>query len=157
MVDITADFSPVIYSKTEEQNFTPKGRWETYLTKTEIDFIGKYGIGTFDLQDGWWWYPDKIVKPLEGLMNWLYVKKEGASGLEKKIIKRIASGIWGRQLQVLQTGELGDYVNPVWGVEVESRTRLEVARFVLDNGLVDRLLSIAVDGVLVSKETENVV
>lgn len=157
MVDITADFSPVIYSKTEEQNFTPKGRWETYLTKAEIDFIRQYRIGTFVIYDGWFWYPDKIVKPLEGLMRWLYEKKEGASGLEKKIIKRIASGTWGKLLEVKQDNELGNYVNTPWGVEVESRTRLEVARFVLDNGLEERLLSIAVDGVLVSTEVEHAI
>ena len=62
------------------------------------------------------------------------------------------AGIWGYTLSVNYDGELGDYFNSVWGVEVESRTRLEVARFVLDNNLLDNLLSIAVDGVLVSKE-----
>ena len=72
MVNITADFSPIVYSKTEEQNFTPKGRWETYLTKEEIDFINEYKLGNFELYEGWWFFPDEIVRPLEGLMNWLY-------------------------------------------------------------------------------------
>ena len=150
VVDITADFSPIIYSKSEEQTFTPKGEWETYLTKAEIDFIYEYGLGTFEIHDGWFWFPYEIVTPLRGLMNWLYQKKDGAVNMDKKIIKRVMAGIWGRTLQVLQTGEMGDYFNAVWGVEVESRNRLEVARFVLDNDLEDKLLSIAVDGVLVS-------
>lgn len=158
IVNITADFSPIIYSKTEDQNFTPKGEWEMYLTKAEIDFIEKYGIGTFELHSGWWWFcrsspssPEKIVKPLEGLMQWLYAKKEQSNGLEKMVLKRIMAGCWGKFLEIRQDEELGDFFNPCWGVEVESRTRLEVARFVLDNGLTDRLLSIAVDGVLVLK------
>ena len=102
----------------------------------------------------WEWrqlYGGKIINPLKGVITWLYQRKEQSSSLEKKVYKRIMAGIWGRMLQVMQTGELGDYFNPVWGVEVESRTRLEVARFVLDNNLQDNLLSIAVDGVLVSK------
>lgn len=154
MVNITADFSPIVYSKTEEQNFTPKGQWETYLTKEEIDFIDKYKLGSFEIYDGWWFFPNEIVRPLEGIMNWLYLKKEGTKGLEKKVLKRIAAGCWGKLLEVNHDGELGDYFQTCWGVEVESRTRLEVARFVLDNNLQDNLLSIAVDGVLVSKGVE---
>jgi sulfur carrier protein ThiS len=40
----------------------------------------------------------------------------------------------------------------VWGEEVECNTRLEVARFVEDNNLVDALVAITVDGILTDRE-----
>jgi len=62
------------------------------------------------------------------------------------------SGMWGRTLQVDFGETAGEYFNSVWGCEVEVGTRLEVARFILDNNLIDHVIHIAVDGVLVDKE-----
>jgi len=155
MVTINSDFSPIIFPKSNEQSFTPKGSWERCCTKEQIDYLYWYKRGTFEVYNGWWWYPDKIVQPLKGVMEWLYSKKEQATGIDKMVIKRIMAGTWGRTLQITQKGEPGDFFNPCWGAEVESRTALEVARFVIDNKLEDNLLSIAVDGVLTSKEAEN--
>ena len=154
IVNITSDFSPIIYSKTNEMSYTPKGEWETYITKQEIDFIKKYNLGDFEIFDGWWFFPDKIVYPLKKIIEWLYAKKETSKGMERKIVKRIMSGIWGRTLQVDFGETAGEYFNSVWGCEVEVGTRLEVARFILDNKLVDHVIHIAVDGVLVDKEVK---
>jgi hypothetical protein len=154
IVNITSDFSPIIYSKTNEMSYTPKGEWETYITKQEIDFIKKYNLGDFEIFNGWWFFPDKIVYPLKKIIEWLYTKKETSKGMERKIVKRIMSGIWGRCLQV-DFGEVaGEYFNSVWGATVEVNTRLEVARFILDNNLVDHIIHIAVDGVLIDKEVQ---
>jgi hypothetical protein len=154
IVNITADFSPIIYSKTNEMSYTPKGEWETFLNKKEIEFIRKYNIGDFELESAWYFYPTEIVYPLKKMMDWLYAKKESSTGMTRKIVKRIMSGCWGRTLQV-DFGEVaGEFFNSVWGNEVEVGTRLEVAKFILDNDLVDHVLNIAVDGVLTAKEVK---
>jgi len=154
IVNITSDFSPIIYSSDDNQSSTPKGEWETYITKQEIEFIEKYKLGTFEIEDGWWFFPDKITYPLKKITEWLYAKKESSKGIQKKIIKRIMSGLYGRTLQVDFGGVIGDYFMPVWGATIQVNTRLEVARFILDNNLTNHVLSIAVDGCLVTKEVK---
>lgn len=155
-VEITAKFSPIMYDKSSEQQFTPTGTWDTFLTKAEIDFIRDYKLGKIDISNGWWWIPNtELIYPLESMIDWLYDEKEKRTGLAREVIKRIMSGIWGKFLEIRKDKEgnqrQGDFFNPVWGAEVESRTRLAVAKFVLDNNLEDDLLHIAVDGVVSSR------
>jgi hypothetical protein len=154
IVTIDSGFSPILFSKDNEQHFTPVGTWNTFLTKEEIDFIREYKIGSFEIADGWWWIPeDELVYPLEDMIGWLYEQKEMRSGLERDVVKRIIAGIWGKFLEA-RGEKIGKYFNPVWGAEVESRTRLATAKFVLDNKLEDDLLHVAVDGVLTSRPVE---
>jgi hypothetical protein len=152
IVNITSDFSPIIYSKTNEMSYTPKGEWKTYLTQEEIKFITKYNIGTFEIEDGWVFHPTKIYYPYRPLVLWLFSKKEKATGMDKRVCKRILAALWGYSLSIMFDGSMGQYFSPCVGAEVESRTRLEVARFIIENDLIDHVLSIAVDGVLTDKE-----
>lgn len=150
-VEITADFSPIALKLTEEE-VTPQGQFQRTLTKQEIDFIAKYNLGTVQVLNGWWWYPDKCVTPLETMIDYLFKAKESAaSDIKKDVVKRILAGIWGKFLQINKNG-FGDLFNPVWAAEVEVSTRLNTAAFVLDNNLVKNCLHVAVDGVLASRQ-----
>jgi hypothetical protein len=154
MVNITANFSPIIYSVTNEQSFNPVGEWETFLTKEEIDFIRQYNLGEFEIYEGWWFFPDKITFPLKKIIEWLYTKKETSKGMERKIVKRLMAGQWGKTGEIMQDGSVGTYFNTPWHATVEVNTRLQVAKFILDNNLQDHILSIAVDGILIDKEVK---
>jgi hypothetical protein len=158
MVNMTADFHPIIYRKTHRKSYTPKGEWERVSSMYELLFIDKYKRGEYEIYDGWVWIPDKLVFPYRGIVNWLYEKKETSKGFDKLVVKRIMSALWGYTL--MQNADpknpVGDYFNPIVGEYVETGARLEVARFVLDNNLQDRIISIAVDGVLVDKEERHV-
>lgn len=148
---ITAPFSPIIYTSGKSGNslnYTPTGSWDTYLPKQSIEFIHKWQQGKFELEDGWWWIADKKERPLRNIIEQLYREKEQSSGLEKEVIKRIMSGVWGKFLQVQRDG-FGDRFNPVYGTEAETNTRLKVAEFVLQNKV--QPIHIAVDGVLTAK------
>jgi hypothetical protein len=155
IVTINSDFSPIVYSyENTENSFTPKGTWETYLTKQEVEFINKWEIGRFNLIDGWFWIPKVVindtVKPYKQLLKPLAEAKESAKDeLTSFIIKKLYSGINGKQLEVRNTG-IGDYFNPVYFCEVETNTRLAVAEFVLANSLKDKLLAVTLDGVISS-------
>jgi hypothetical protein len=155
-VTITSPFSPIALSNSRDECYTPIGEWETYLTKGEIDFIRKYELGTFEIYDGYWLILNKKVKPFEAMINKLFEEREKRKRLERDVVKRIISGIWGMTGRIDDDGKLGKRFHPVWFAEVESQNRLEVARFVLDNNLVSDLLSIAVDGVLVAKPVPSV-
>jgi len=163
-VTITKPFSPILY-KSNSQTYTPTGSWETYLTKNEIDFINKWNLGIFKIEDGWWWIPEyspfrnspyesveyeaqNILHPFTKTIHKLYTQKQQASSdFEANIVKRIMSGIWGKLGEYTEKG-FGELFNPVWCAEVETNIRLKVAEFVLANNLQEHLLSVVVDGVL---------
>ena len=145
MIDL--DFSPIIYSVSRTKNFTPKGIWETYLTKTEIDFIHEYNTGYATCLGGWFWYPTKEYKPLEKLIVDFYKKKQAATGMNREILKRMMAGaFYGLFLETKNDNSPGEHFYPPWGAQIEAEIRITDAKFVLDNHLEKRLLSIAVDG-----------
>ena len=152
-VTIDKPFSPIVYDDGG-QLYTPVGTWETYLTKGEIDFINKWGLGKFEIEDGWWWCPESVETPLYKEVDRLHMQKQ----VGNKQVKRVLSGIWGKLLETppltlkallayIAEGRR-NYFNPVWGAEVEVETRLAVAEFVLSNDMAEHVLSVAVDGVL---------
>jgi hypothetical protein len=151
---MTADFHPIIYSNGEHSS-TPIGTWERISLKEELEFITKHNLGTYEIEDGWCFYPNKIVKPYKEVIDKLHLLKERYSGMQRKITKRVLEGLWGATLRVDWDGNLsiaGTLFNPIFGCQTETLVKLEVARFILDNNLQDHVLSIAVDGVLSDKE-----
>jgi len=159
VVSISKPFSPIIF-KNQTSSFTPIGEWETYLTTDEILFINKFELGSFEIEDGWCWelleHPVtpslSTIMPLNETIAELYARKKKAEDeLEDDIIKRIIAGIYGKMLEYNEKG-FGELFNPVWAAEVETNTRLKVAEFVLENNFQDNLLSITVDGILLSKD-----
>ncbi len=159
-VNITSEFSPIIYeakttSRGDVKNYTPVGSWETYLTNSEIKFIHDYSIGKVEILDGWWWTPNKIKMSLRDQIEWLYIEKMKANGnknsIKKEVIKRIMSGIYGKMLEV-RRGEFGEWFNPVWGAIIETNTRLEVAKFAIENKQIP--IHVAVDGASFEKKID---
>lgn len=146
--------SPFIYPG--EYSYHCIGEWETYETKAKIDFLTEYGIGKFDIIDGWWWIPNKQIFPLYVVIRDLYLAREHFSGLSREVIKRVPNGIWGKFLEIWHDGSLGKYFNPVWAAEVENNSILKVARFIYDNKIKESLLSVAVDGVVSSSPVHSI-
>jgi len=155
-VTINSNFSPIIYKAKRDMSFTPRGTWETYLTSREWFFICEYNLGSFECEESWRWESQvplyKLKYPLRQVMEWLHREKERSGDLRREVIKRIMAGIYGKMLEVRQfeRAEMGPLFNPVYAAEIETNTRLEVARLALDNGIVP--LHVAVDGLLVDEE-----
>ena len=151
--DISAPFHPILF-KNKEMTYTPNGSWnfqqehEYCINKRTFDVINTYKLGTFTIDNAWWWLKRANVQPLKSIVDNLYYQKENESGIRKQNIKRIMSGIWGKLLEV-KGDSFGDHFNPVWGAEVEINTRLNVFEMCMKNGILP--LSIAVDGVLTDR------
>lgn len=156
-INIESDLSPIIYSLSEQSSYTPTGYWNGIFTLDEILFIIAYNMGSFNLNQGWFWIPtDDIEYPLMKTMIELYQRKETVvvSDIEKSCIKRIMTGIWGKTVERYDGGRsTGPLFNPVWGSLVESRARLQVTKLCIEAiNQKARILSIAVDGVVTDKE-----
>jgi hypothetical protein len=154
-VNMTADFHPIVYAGANEKSHTPVGEWNRRSLKEELLFISQYNLGTWEVNDGWVFYPTKIVKPYFKIIKWLNEWKDRTKGLDRLVVKRILEALWGYTLRVDWNGDTAipsEYMNTVFGAQTETLVKLKVAKFVIENNLQSQLLSIAVDGVLTTKE-----
>jgi len=155
-VTIQSEFSPIVYRAGERSglpiNYTATGTWERCLTNKQIEYLETTGTGEFEIADGRWWIPDKVNKPFESIVKWLYEEKERASGIKREVIKRIMAGIWGKFLETMMVNgnpKLGNLFNSIYGSEVEVNCQLEVAKFVIENKI--NPIHITVDGVVATE------
>jgi len=146
VITTQSGFHPFLLNTESDMTYTPVGVWLTALTMQEMDFLRIYNLGEFSVENAWWWVPEgQHYEVLKGLVNWLYKRRKGTSGIEREILHRAIAGIWGLTIQ-FKGKKFGDWMNPVYGAIVEANTRLRVAKSCLDAGVVP--LHIAVDGVI---------
>lgn len=152
LVNIKSNISPIIFRAGERNNlplnYTPVGEREVKLNKRLIDYIGLRGIDDLEIQDGYWWVPNKNATiPLKGIIDWLYLEKEKAESgsISKSTVKRIMAGIYGKFLEA-RDGIAGRYLLPIWAEDIETATRIKIMDFIENNNL--NVIHIAVDGVV---------
>lgn len=147
IVKIEAPFSPIIM-KVERELFTPRGEWLTSLTKSEIYFIKEWGLGEVKILNGWWWFGKESHPntPLAEAVDLYYHAKERATGIEKETIKMMMAGAFYGVFIETNKEELGEYYCSPWAAEIETGTRLEVARPLLRTKEIP--IAIAVDGTI---------
>jgi len=148
--NIRSEISPIIFRAGERNNlplnYTPIGEREVKLNKRLLEYLIIKGNDEFGINDGYWWVPNKDAdKPLETIINWLYMEKEKAEKLSKEVIKRIMAGIYGKFLEAREN-ELGKLFNPIWAEDIETATRIKIMEFIEANNL--DVIHIAVDGVV---------
>jgi hypothetical protein len=148
------EFTPFIYRQDRKGELPAlhcvTGSYPKYMRKQGIEFLQRLGQGSYDIKSGWWWIPDKEVKPLEQTVNWLFLEKERNEGDRQTVIKRIMAAMFGKMLEI-RNEQFGDMFNPVWAAEVEGETRLEVADFVLRNNAYKNLVHVAVDNAILTE------
>lgn len=153
-VNITADFHPILYIDKNNKSFTPTGKWTTPLTLDEVRFIREWSLGTVQILDGWTFYPvGHPSHPLRNCTKRLYKYRQEHNGsIKGSVAKKILVASYGKFLEVQHINKkdmFGPMVNTVWAAQIETRTRLEVARFALEHGIVP--LHIAVDGLVADR------
>jgi len=154
-VTVNRSPSPVIYQDADANNYTPTGTWPTCIGLDMLDYLYRSKTGTFIADTAWWWIPTAPIRlPMRDEVHRLYAAKQAASGLEREVIKRILTGIYGKLLEVWATGEMGNRFNPVWAAPTEERTRIRVAEFAAAARRERRanLLHIAVDGCILDRK-----
>jgi len=140
---------PIMYEDESGGLSCRTGAWATYLTKGDIDFIHRWGIGKFDISDGWWFIPDRVVKPIEIVVDRLLKWKED-EGLAGELAKRMSVGIYGKFGEE-QGDAFGSHWNSVWFAEISTKVKLQVAEAIYKNGLQDNIIAIGVDGLLLNR------
>lgn len=142
-VMIESNFSPIILPIGEE-NYTPKGVFETALTKREIDFINCKKLGYVTILDGWWWKVSGIKHPFRQEIEDLYQLKQQSTGIKREIIKRIMAGSYYGMFIETRDNQFGDCFMAPYAAEIEANTRIQIAATCMTHNI--KPLHIAVDG-----------
>jgi hypothetical protein len=155
--------SPII-KDTDEALISPTGTWETCLTKDELDFIMKWGIGEFKILDGWWAVTTRkafrkpLLAPLEKLLKY----KQGTE-LQRLLAKRMSTGAFYGKFGEERSEEFGPLFNPVFFAQISTMVRLQVGEFLYSHGIgpdnnkgYQHLLQIGVDSVMLDCPIEEV-
>ncbi len=143
--------SPIIHEAEDGKLTTPTSTWNTYLTKSEIDFILKWDLGQFESEEGWWAIPRQMNKPLGIPMDRLLAFRNNDNKLIKMLAKRMSVGIYGKFGEEHKE-KFGKHFNSCWFAEISTSVRLQVAEFIYKHKLQDNLIHVSVDGILVDKE-----
>lgn len=145
-----ASFHPFLYRQSSDMSYTPTGQFPTVLTLQELDFMREYNLGEFEPEVGWWWLPNgPQYHPFEGVIKWLYEKRQGTTGITREIIHRLSSGLWGKMSEI-RGEDFGSNFCPPMASIVETNTRIKVCKTCLDLGILP--CHIAVDGFITDQE-----
>ena len=148
-----ATLHPIIYvDPCDNVSYTPVGTFDTYITKSEIDFIQRWQLGTVEILDGYWAIQGSIEFPLRGPIRQLMKHKQHDNEDVRALAKAISVGLYGK-FGEMQGKAFGPYFNPVFFAEISTRARLAVAEYIYQKRLVDHVLHVSVDGFLADRLT----
>ncbi len=135
------------------------GAWIGWFTKQEIDFVLEYLDAEISIERGWWFVPDKDVRPYRGSMLRLYDLRHRAKTTGDKfgsnLLKLVGVTAQGKFLSSFPSyGKMvGNYMrNPVYASYITSSVRCKIGKFILDNW--GHVLHVAVDGVALDRSVD---
>lgn len=127
------------------------GKYSGWLTKREIDFIRRNGIGKVEIEDAWWFVASSEFHPFEYSMKEFFGARAEARSIGDKygqnLCKLVGLTAQGKAMSSFPLfGKLvGGYMrNPIYAADITSATRVQLGEFCLDNW--EHLLHVTVDG-----------
>jgi hypothetical protein len=145
---------PFAYVSDSGKVIYPTGRFETYLTLEEIMAFCKYKLGTLKIIDGYYVRFLNYNKPMENIVNRLY-QMRSLGDIENDLCKGIIVGYVGKTNAQFENNETSQTYNPLIAGWIYAQARLQVFKFIMDNDLVDSLISVSTDGVLSTKQAND--
>jgi len=149
-ITINRDYSPIMRIDDNGNLQNPVGTWRGHLTLDEVNFIEKWKLGTFKLNNGWFLKFKSHEHIFDDVLQKLYSYR-GQHFLTDALAKRMSNSLYGLTIQKYQDGSSGKFFNPFYAATITTRCRLKVAEFILSNELQDNLVSVTVDGCLTDK------
>lgn len=150
-----AHCSPIISVVHNELPGNPLGQLpEDCYSLDEVRFIEENRLGRFTMKDGYFADGDTDRFPLRSVMNDLYTKRS-TSALTSSICKSIANSLIGKMIETKVSGEYGPLRNDLYHAIITSRTRVNVARFLISNQIrPDELVCVQTDGVRLTRDIQ---
>jgi hypothetical protein len=150
-LNITSPVSPISYRWESGRLSNPVGEWDDYITLAEWCHIQKYGLGEFDLKDGWFLHFTNLCQPLHAIINRLF-QQRSKQPVKDLITKRImVGGFYGKFLEQYESGKYGRYFNPFYASQIATGIRLKVSELIQEKQLAKHIIAIGVDSLLVDE------
>lgn len=127
---------------------------EDFYTLSEIRYLYRYNLGTFDLADAWYLKPyngTSPSQPLKPIMSDLYSQRS-LSPLASSVAKNMANGLIGKLAEHRRSQDgkrtiYGDLFNPIYHAIITTEVRLRDFDFLVQNQITpEELVHIMVDG-----------
>lgn len=131
-----------------------------FITTEQANFLKHWNIGTFTMKYGWFIRYNTpcnrpVALPFEHIINRLYNLRSYDNQLVQWLAKKITNSIWGKFCEILPSGKLGDFFQPIYGCMVSSRASLSVGKFIYSRIRdIDSIVSVLVDGVKSTKQAD---
>lgn len=159
-IKVTSPVSPFIYQDEDGKLLNPVGSWDTYITLDEYKALKEWEMGDFKLYDGWFLKFYRNDRPLWNAINKMYEYRKIDNELNRIAKLMSVGGCYGKFVETHYTNDEGEvdkygkYYNPFYGAQITTRTRLRVMQFIKTHQLENDIISVAVDGVLATKEVD---
>ena len=154
--DAKYQYCSPIMAKVDGRNCNPAGVLDDYFTLDEVRFVRQHGLGEFRLTDGWFLSPYHSIyppTPLRDILEKFYIMRS----------KSNVAAMLGKQLAVQLIGDLiakhennPSYVgirNEIYHATILARTRLKVARFLIENKITkDELICVQTDNCRLTRQ-----
>lgn len=159
MLTTSREFHPFIYNDKTNRNIsvslTPTGSRPDKLPLEKIRLLKQYDMGKWVPHRGVWWIPQgRRNEIFKGPVTYLWNKRNQTEGIQREVIKRTLTGLWGKTFESHINSEgrekLGDYYQPVYASVVENAIQCRVVKACLDNNVTP--LHVAVDGVITDRK-----
>jgi len=152
--EVDIDFCPLspIMVRLPSVNYNPVGRWETFITKQEFDYINQH-LGKATVIDGWWFFPWEYTRPFKRKVKHLFQAKREAEAEGEELVamvsKLLLNSLYGKFFQKnphregVKTGQL---FNPIYASIICAQVRLKIHQAIKDRA--GEVIMIATDSVM---------
>lgn len=137
--------SPILFAREGEVHKSPTGSWTGFLMLQEIQFIRKWKIGAFVIEDGYWAVPTRIKYPLLHLIDHVNRWRTTEDRFIDLFAKRVANGLVGLFSEEW-ADTFGPNYNPILAATIQTIVRLRVADLIYRYKVIKDLVHVSVDG-----------
>lgn len=126
------------------------GTFSKTITTGLLQRIKKYNWGTFEMKHGWFVdVPKGYRTPFSDIMNEFYhIKSTTDKPIVKRAAKDISNGIGGK-FNSIYSNKPGRNYQPIYAKMITSACECQVSDTIWENGLMDKVISVTVDGILI--------
>lgn len=148
-VEMDAAIHPII----DEEGRSVPGVREDIITIKQATTIKQWGLGRFNIYDGWFLRFSNECRPLEAAMNRLF-NQRGGNELREFLAKNLANASLGKFSEEHEDGKYGRHFNPLYSAIITSTIPCKDCDFIYSHGLQKDLVSVQVDGVEVNRKVD---
>ena len=132
----------------------PSGKFETYVTLDELRACDS--VIDYRILDSWQFIPKSNYYPYKRFIENLYDKRLELKKKKDPLqlpIKTILNSIYGKTAQKVNR-VIGNLFNPVICATITGKTRAQLYRFVIDNGIEKDVVAFATDSICVTRKLD---